>query len=194
MKDWDDLLKPDSRNEHFVKLDPESGETHPWQHKDLYDSLNEISLNVGVPKAVRKLFDRSRNLIVFSWFVYDFTTPALTQVYAAVEMALREKNSQEGIKLQGRPGLKYLMKNAIESGWLLDGGFPHLYRHVADPGWPFAKPQEYDPQGTVYCQVIAKSLPELRNDMAHGSNFLVTPGSALGPLEVSAGIINQLFP
>ena len=43
-----------------------------------------------------------------------------------------------------------------------------------------------------YCDVLVRMIPQLRNDLAHGSSFLWEKGAS--HVRICAELINQLFP
>lgn len=191
---FEEICKPDPRQESFVRFESESQDFRPTELRDFYDGVASIRLTIAVPEDVAKHFLRARHLFLYSWFCYDLTTPAQAQSYASVEWALREKHTITQTPTPKRPGLKTLMMSAVRSGWLKDGGFPHLRFH-SDPSLEgFAVQKVFDPDGTEFCETLAASMPNLRNYLAHGSSFLITPSGALGTLERCAAVINQLFP
>lgn len=194
LKPLDEIYEPDVRQRHMARINIATGEAVPLQLADLHGDISKIVLSGTPPPDVVTLFDRARNLYVYSWFVYDFTTPARSQAYATVELALRERLSAAGTPPNKRRGLRRLLKDAMKRGWLKDGGFPHIQHPVAPEPHEAFQRRSFDPEGTEYCKMLLKAMSDLRNDLAHGSPFLVGSGGSLGVFEVCAAIINQLFP
>ena len=119
MKSLDDLLEPDFTSTCFVKIDNETGGFKPLTLADHYVEIENIALLGKPPENVRNHFERARNLFVYSWFVYDFTSAAIMQAHASVEMALRERFDLDGRAMHTHAGLRKMLKRAISKGWLL---------------------------------------------------------------------------
>lgn len=77
-----------------------------------------------------------------------------------------------------RPGLRRMMKYAIESKLVKNEGFARWVR-AQDPEWDLLDSLE-------------EALPKIRNSYAHGSYTLMP--TALGVIELVHETINQLFP
>ena len=185
LKPLDEVFEPDARN-----ITLSSAEI-----SDFHNLISEIRLTGHPPKAVARHFEVARNLFLYSWFVYDFSTPAEAQAYASVEFALKERHKVEEQNFGNRsPGLKRLFESAVNQGWVKDGGFPHLYEEQHPAFSRLLKRKQFDPEGKAYCKILLNSMPFLRNSIAHGDPYLVGPGGAFLPLEICAAIINQLFP
>lgn len=198
-KSLDEICSPDPRQQGIVVMDHGRGH-RPIQLQDLYNEVAAIFLEGDPPESVAREFDKARNLLVYGWFVYEFGMPAMLQAHGTLELALREKFKAENIPLDGRPGLSWFLKQAIERKWIKDGDFPHVVRNAERrremmEGWPFSnEPDPFDPTATEYCEILSRSLPKIRNHLAHGSSMLQPPGHALLDLEICARIIDCLFP
>lgn len=194
MKPLQELLEPDFASTCFVQLDKESGGFKPLSLEDHYLDVESISLNGSAPENIQIHFDLARNLFAYSWFVYNFTTPAMMQAHGSVEMALRERFDATEHKMHPHAGLRKMLKKAIALGWLIDGGFPHLFEPKIKH--PIFKMQirELDPNGIEYCNKLVGYLTTMRNELTHGTSLLLLPGQALMPLEICARVIDQLFP
>jgi len=199
-KALDEIGQPDPRQASFQRLDHKNGGMRPIELKDLHDAIAPICLNGNAPKCVIAAFNKARNLLLYAWFVYDFGMPAMLQSHATLELALREKFKIEGITLNGRPGLSWFLKQAVERKWIQDGDFPHIVHNAERrrewmEEWPFGKtPEPFDPTATEYCEILCSSLPKIRNHLAHGSSMLQPPGNIILDLEICANIIDRLFP
>ena len=182
LKSLHEVMEQDKRNEYFVVMNPETGEGRPFTLEYLHNRIQAIQLIEAVPNGVREQFDIVLNLLLYSWFVYDFSTSALMMANATVEMALNLKCEEEtGHKSRRRPGLKKLLQQAVKSGWIVDGDFSHLDEN------------KYIPNGTKYCKSLPDILPSLRNSLAHGSSFLSPPMAVVGMVDISAHVINAIF-
>lgn len=182
LKPLHEVLETDTRNSYFVVMNLETGEKRPVTLEDLHSDIREILLIESVPVEIREQFDTVLNLLLYSWFVYEFSSSALMLANATVEMALNIRLEKEtGVKSNKRRGLKKLLKRAVNSGWIVDGDFSHLDE------------TKYSPNGTQYCDSLLNSLPDLRNSLAHGSSFLGTPTQIASMVDINAHVINSLF-
>lgn len=185
------LGEPDSRNNIFSIFDRAIGDWRPIVLAEHYQSVSAIVLNGAPPSDIREQFDCARNLIVYAWFVYEFSTPATVQIYTTIENALRRR-ADIAKNHPARSGLAAYFRHAVECGWLDDRAFTFLPRL---PAWSNTKlRQSHRKGGQIYCDVLAKSMPSLRNSLAHGEPSLNTPNSALLPLEICVCIVDALFP
>lgn len=193
----DTLTEPDPRWASFRVFDPGIRGLRPMTIEDIHRQLGGLDLRETVPDQVRCHFDRTRNLALYSWFVYAFIPVADWHACATLELALKIKT---GCK---RCGLRKLIERAIREQWVRNEGFSrwrqqresfeqHLLsqRHICtDIGIPFDPPNA----GTFqwdYVSMLLKSLPVLRNEYAHGSAMLYPGALNLG---IVAEFINQLF-
>ena len=126
------LCEPDSRTRSFVRMDRETGATHPLSTFDQYAAVAAYTLSEAVPEDVRILFDTARNLYVYAWFVYRFYNVAEQQVLACLEMALRERLKSEmplpekywSKKKQNQsPTLQPMLRYVIDRGYIKNEGF-----------------------------------------------------------------------
>lgn len=184
-----------------------------------YENVMVVKLHDGVPEGIRIQFETTKNLYLYSWFVYRFYPVAKHHAYACLELALRERFEAEMIaagekKREFGPGLKRLLEYAASSGSLKDENFSiwqrrtarRAQRRTADELWEEAKRQglnelTYDEsqyeikeedRDHEYLAILLKTLPWLRNLYAHGTTSL--DNQALGVIELVAEIINQIFP
>lgn len=200
LKSLDHIYQPDIRNTYFTLFDPKTGVHRPMQLEDFHGAVDKIKLNENAPEPIVREFNKARNLFVYSWFVYEFGMSAILQSRAVLELAIREKVGSVGKNTKRRSGLKSLLKQIVKAGWIRDGDFPHVFdqreRDWQLSQWmPGIQPMEPpDPNGTEYCNQLIDSLPYIRNVLAHGSSTLVEPAQALIDLEITAVIINKLFP
>lgn len=137
----------------------------------LYRSVASIELNEGVPEDIRGQFNVARNMALYTYFCYDLAPEAQLKTFTVIELALRHRaNNPKGKTL--RP----LLKLAVSQGWIRDSGF----RHIKNPL----------PENPYSCSLI-DTIPELRNESAHGSTNL-SP-ETVWYLERCADLVNQLF-
>lgn len=173
LKPVDSLLEPDPRYDVMRLYDPTTGDTTPMAIGDMHRLVAPIELGEQVPAEVSQQFDLARVAFVYSWFTYDLATLAEQQGYATLEMALRRRAEAEAV-LPKRPGLAALLKLAAKHGWL--------------------RPEEFEmpAPGSPDRLSLLELLPQLRNELAHGSTNL-NPYGSLDMLRVCALIINKLF-
>ena len=107
LKPLHEVMERDKRNWSFVVKSSETGEERPYTLEDLHNDIQGIQLVDGVPVTVREQFDIVLNLLLYSWFVYDFSSSAFMLSNATVEMALTyryEKGNR--VKSKRSPGLR----------------------------------------------------------------------------------------
>jgi gamma-glutamylcyclotransferase len=213
----DDPLKPladidtaDSRQVHFVETLP-----------DAHAELAGMTLTMCTPKAVRQLFETAKNVSLYSFFVYPFHQVSESVAFQALEMALRARYKADETTAQTgspHPSLRRLMDVAREQGWLKDRGFSVLpvlaARRIRDrraldaleimrcdssiaevrlsDEEPTKEEIEAEMAAMHFVEMLTKTLPDLRNGLAHGSTVL-HPNSRY-TLRVVCDAINQLYP
>jgi hypothetical protein len=173
--------EPDPRNALTAWVDRTSGVIRPVQVSDLHDAVAAFSLHPEVPEDIAQHFETVKNIYLYSWFIYRFQAIAELQGLACLEYALRVRLANEieaGRLKEKRPGLRRMMKYAIESRLVTNEGFARWVR-AQDPEWDLLASLE-------------RALPEIRNNYAHGSYALMP--TALGIIELVHEIISQLFP
>ena len=169
----------DARWQAIAVADSESGQ---WRRKTIEDhhrEIDQLALPDSVPESVRIQFDNARNLLLYSWLVFRFDMSAQLQAYTAVELALRQRIPQR--ETGRRQSLRRMLHNAVESGWLSEERFRHFLRIRSwrpellekmrgHEGANVSK-EEYAQMNT-YVRSLQKSMPPLRNILAHGSETL----------------------
>jgi len=194
LKKFDEICQKDPRQDAFVVMDAKSpGVFRKRTIEDFYRRTQRISLHEGVPPKIRSHFETARNLIIYSWFYYPFNVTAALCAYTSVEYALRIKAG----KLSGRPSFRRLLRKAVEKNWIRDEGFSHVKRkHDSLRAYNEGLPPDFQiPESELaqeYCKNLTKSLPFLRNELAHGSSMLHERG--VFTVQICADLINQLFP
>jgi len=194
LKLFSEIFEADVVSSAFVLINRETGTVRQRTLHDHYTDIEEIVLDAEVPAEIREHFETARNLYLYTWFVYRFGPVAELHAIASVEYALKIKSDEEVT------GLKRLLKLAIQKKWIQDSGFKYyrvkeetletrvsadIYRPSKVDGDPDADNLQ------SYCDILAESLPYLRNEFAHGSRTLYPTGVAT--LAICADIINQLF-
>jgi hypothetical protein len=138
----------------------------------LHAFVSSITMHLGVPEEIRGQFNVARNMALYQYFFYALAPEVQLKTYAIIEYALRLKAGPDAKERTLQP----LVKRAVSEGWIGDAGF----RSVATPQ-----------PGNPYCRTLAQVMNKLRNELAHGSKQL-TP-NCIGPLEICADFVNQLF-
>ncbi|MDR3489795.1 MAG: hypothetical protein P4M05_33515 [Bradyrhizobium sp.] len=59
--------------------------------EDLHRDASKYELPPGVPEGVQRSFDAARHTYIYSYFSYDLLTPATSQLFACLELALRAR-------------------------------------------------------------------------------------------------------
>lgn len=207
LKPLNKIMVPDERQNFFL-----------GSLEGRHAELQNIILIGTVPLEVRQLFETSKNLSLYSWFVYRFHQVAELISFAAIEMALRERylaeNPIDSKSNQKTLNLYKLMQHAKKEKWLTNQGFSDLYalaKHHAEykkmikkmethdfavaPSMPIDEPTQEEIQealaGVDRVNAVAENANKIRNDLAHGSSRL-NP-SSISTLRLNADIINQIY-
>jgi hypothetical protein len=193
LKKLEDICQPDIRQKSFVCLDPGGPDGFRSQTlQDFHRAAESIVLHEGVPERIRNQFQDARNLIVYSWFYYPFNVTAELCAYATAEHALRIKAGET----TGHSSFRRLLKRAVAENWIRDSGFSHVKRkHESLRAYNENLPPEFQqpqaPLAQEYCNAVTDALPNLRNALAHGDNYLHHSGAMT--VRICADLINQLF-
>lgn len=208
LKGLSEVCQPDPRNLAFViedHLAPKG--VRKTVLTDLYAEATRLEFPETIPEPVRSGYVVARNLWLYGWFCWPFYKLASFEAWRCIEMALRLRCQQEGVYGEtGKPphtvGLKWLFEQALERGWLRDRGFENFrriearrreYERVMREGG-FADRLPPEPSATEYAQLLAETLPKLRNAHAHPDSFSVgLPGRSLLHLELARDLIVQLL-
>jgi hypothetical protein len=157
-----ELTLPDQRFRDLCAVDLATAEVRPFAIADLYALVEPLELCEDAPADVRWQFDTARHEFVYSWFCFDLAT--LAEAHAcALENGLRIRAKTANTK-PDRPGIKALLKLAVQQGWLPQADFGHL----------------------------VEILPQLRNHLQHGQPQL-NPQGSLEMLRVCHAALTRLF-
>lgn len=165
IKTLQNLLEMDERHELMAQI---TG--HILDQDKLHRAVSSIKLNEEVPADIRCQFNVARNMAFYTYFLYSLAPVVQLKTYILIEHALKIKNGK------GKPPFKHLIRLAVENEWIQDSGF----RHIEEPNVE-----------NEYCKSLIETLPNLRNEAAHGSNTLV--GNCVFHLSSCADFINQLW-
>lgn len=198
LKELNEIFQPDPRSTAFVKLDA-AGE-HPRTIEDHREDIAAIKMSDRVPASIRGEFDTVRNLFLYSWYVYEFTFPAILYAHVLIEKTIKEKCTLSSVALEH--GLSRLLQLSIREGWLINADFEYARNskrcEIVLPADQEHEPSlrsspRYLPTETDYCEHLAETLPKVRNLGAHGDTWLDFPGGALRHIDICASIANALF-
>ncbi|MCY4047501.1 MAG: hypothetical protein OXF42_05275 [Candidatus Dadabacteria bacterium] len=184
----DNVIKHDSRWEHFSYIEGSVLNRGPLPLERYRESIVSISLLDSVPYAIRVQFETVKNLALYSWFVYRFVPIAELIALVTVENTLKEYFGKKGW------GLKKLLKEAKKQNLIQKEGFAQFHRAKeyhkevekmsGMEDMSFSEPEDY-------VSILIETLPNLRNDLAHGDIGLY-PDCFL-TVRSCAEIINQVY-
>lgn len=210
---------PDPRSEFFVIFDSKIGKFRPKNFADHHEAIAHYSLSSSVPKKVITHFETGKNIYLYAWFVYRFYPVADLHVRTTLELALKERIYNGNVREASKPvkkmrGLKDYILYAIKQGWVLNEGFKiwqkrahdyaeyqasmELIHEMEQTGEADAMLDQtrvekiYQENNWDFLSAFAASIPNIRNEYAHGSSML--HNSVLGTFELVAEFINQLWP
>lgn len=106
LKSIDEITEPDKRNKNTVWTDDE-GNLVLMELKYLHRDATKISLHESVPDAIKDHFSQSLNLLIYSWFNYQFNVTASFMSFVTLEYSLKVK-----LKPKGRKSFSELLKEA----------------------------------------------------------------------------------
>ena len=212
------LQDPDPRNLFFVRWDS-AGEFLPLTVKEQHADVASVTLHAGVPDLIATQLETTKNLYLYSWFVYRFHPVAEHHALTCLEFALKTRFSNEiragAVPFRGNhPTLPYLLRYAIASGVVKNEGFESWHdmvriraRHRVEKE-RFRKMRDgniermiwkdsevvitEEDRNTDYVGILLDTIPTIRNAYAHGSPSL--DNGSLHTIRIVAEIINQLFP
>ncbi len=189
VKSITEYYETDTRNDSFVIVDPETGAWRKMTLADHHQALSAVRLSPSVPEDVAAHFDAALQVLLYSWLAYEISAVAEQQVYSTIEFALKRRFNP-----QNRPGLKDLLARAVDEGLLRDEGFKenHLmgWKPMRDPKLPPLPPSH---PARERCDALIEALPFLRNHLAHGANYVNTPGNVLATFRLARDLIDQLY-
>jgi len=200
LKPLDQITLPDPRfeNEHLLVMRHEPG---PYQLADLHERLSTWPPASFVPEKVRIQIEAARNLMLYTWFVFEFQTVAELQAYAALELALRERLKNPTREIRRKKGIKIvplmlseLLSKALENGLIVPEKLPSFEWVKHKREW-FAKFYGH-PHTSITAEdwfnFVKSHLPDSRNYLAHGNTKLWWTES-FSQIELCCDIINALY-
>ncbi|RNJ75690.1 MAG: hypothetical protein EB828_04520 [Nitrosopumilus sp. D6] len=189
----DKLLVPDARTDATLEA--------------LQSSVVEINLKSNIPESVKNEFQRAKDLIIFSFFKYEFLTLAARSAVFAYEAALKLGYVQA-------LGNKAILKRGSE---IIQEFTNPSYREISESMQRMKKSHDKSEKITVNDTYFPKNMDQiekwlikdgmsesqllrreagmyLRNRMAHTEELFILPFcNALGALRASVHAINNIF-
>lgn len=195
----DDILKPDFFSNLLVKIHPD-GRQEKAVIADWHNQIASITLHENVPSVIREQYDVAKNVLLYSWYSYRMRVVAWLYSYSVLENALRKKYENTS---GSNPGLHRLLEKAVQDGLLNDSGF-HMTKYKESVVSERAEgdticrqieyieiPESERRESTRYVEGLCKSIPKLRNALAHGEHKILS--EVLTVMFINAEIINMLF-
>ena len=202
MKDLAEIVLRDDRSRYFAASVDE-----------VHKRLAEIELTSRTPNVVLSLFETAKNLSLYAWHVYEFHAVADLVAFQSLELAVRLRAEQEGIK-ERRKSFSELITLAVDLGWIVESKMPdrldiarkrietrriaELVRDGSRPDhnktWiapPTDAEVESEANDMQIAQSVCRAAVRLRNALAHGRHYTL-PNSD-DRLTTAAALINQLF-
>ena len=190
--------------------DPDPRTRHQsLDHRLLF--IAQFVLSESVPDDVRVHFETGKNLFAYAWYVYRFHMVAEQHILATLEMALRLRLSAFSDKPPR--GLTKLLRAARDKKLISNDRLANRHQWALELAWrrhDFAEIERMNREGISECVVeytnvqpedadlhydwlehFIHTLPELRNEHAHGSDVLYP--SVGRTFEIVLELINQLF-
>lgn len=215
-KSLEEITAVDVRNTYFVLRNRVTGEARPQELRDHHESVSRFVLRESVPEKVRSRFNTAKNVLLYTWFVYDFYSVAELQALSALELALRERIGEEVLKtLEQRRkfGMRAFIEYAVKSKWIKNEDFSGYHRapmERARMDYLIRKSEEMRAKDldsieinfdeievpaentTDYLGILLDTVHEIRNIHAHGE-IMLYPASVWTTFEICADFINSLF-
>lgn len=204
----------DTRSEGFALIDATG--IRAVTLADRYEDIRSFELNPTVPHSIRVHFETAKNLYLYSWFVYRFFPVAEQHALTSLEFALRERLPPPKLTRNGKPRIEGLfdrLKRARELGLIRNEGLKIRERAAlrrARARYEYETTEEMIRTGATvmvlddskiqpneqdlshdWIGALIESLPEIRNDYAHGSKRLHS--TMLQTFEIVSDLINQLY-
>ncbi len=211
----------DQRNTYFVLRNRITGHTRPQELKDHYESVSRFVLAETAPEIVRSHFNTAKNALLYAWYTYGLYPVAELQALSALELALKEKIGEDGLralkkdlrKVGKRLGLQSYIEHAAAQKWIQNDDFSAYHRaplEKARRNYCVQKIEEMRAKGldsieldygevqvpsentTDYIKILINAVHKIRNNHAHGEMALY-PASVWQTFEICADFINALF-
>jgi hypothetical protein len=169
----------------------------------LHGFLKAMVICACAPEDVRLQFETAKNLMLYSWCVFEFHTVAEMHGYGTLELALRTRlpEAKRTFKRKGREitvpeDLRPLLRTAFEKGLINPAELP-AWKRVQEDRETLPSIPGYTPLAPLtveqWFQGVLDHLPDLRNGLAHGGRRLYLVAS-VKQLHLCADLINALYP
>lgn len=220
-KSLEEIMTVDVRNTFFALRNRVTGDTRPRELKDHHESVSRFNLNEAVPEKVQSHFNTAKNVLLYTWFVYGFFPVAELYALNALELALKERIGEDGLKelkkklrkIGKRIGLQAYIEHAAANKWIKNEDFGAYHRapiERARMDYLARKSEEMHAKGldsieinydeievppentTDYLRVLQHRVHKIRNIHAHGEVMLY-PASVWMTFEICSDFINALF-
>ena len=196
-----DMFSSDPRWNGWVRFDSETGTFKSRDINSHRDIVAQCILNLDVPEDVRIQFEISKNLFLYSWYVYRFVMVAQRQAFSSLEFALKIKFgyvNQNGWV----PGLKKMIERSIDEGLIKQEGFREGRRRIQEIERRKEENRIYEeqtghklwaePNEEHFMQItILEGIPTIRNWLSHGTSMLYQGVDM--HIELCCDFINQLY-
>jgi len=200
LKPLDQVTLPDPRFEHEHRF-VNRHEPGPYQLADLHERLSTWPPSAFVPENVRVQIETARNLMLYTWFVFEFQTVAEMQAYAALEFALRQRLGNPTREIRRKKETKVvplmlseLLAKALSDGLIVPEKLPSFEWVKHQRAW-FAKLYGHPHESISaddWFNYVKSRLPSSRNHLAHGTTKLWWTES-FSQVELCCDIINAIF-
>ena len=112
-KSLDDILRHDPIHGHFA------GPTGfgPIKLQEHHASTEALALDHAVPASITLVWDRARNVLLYSWYCNELVSVVPAQAFMTQELALRQ---YLGPRADGCNGLQCLIERAVKDGIVID--------------------------------------------------------------------------
>lgn len=214
-KSLDKVTTVDRRNTYFGLRNRVTGETRPQELKDHYESVGRFVLSETAPEKVRSHFNTAKNVLLYTWFAYGFFPVAELQALNALELALKERIGEDGLKALKkqlkktgkRLGLQAYIEHAAANKWIKNEDFQAYHtkqelllkmsEEMREEGLSsieydedeIAVPEE---NTTDFVGALINTVNWIRNTHAHG-DVMLYPVSVWQTFEICSDFINALY-
>jgi hypothetical protein len=129
------MLKDASR---LLERDPayaEAGGFGGITIEELHQDVSNFELPSCVPDSVRRYHDAARHAYIYSYFSYDLLTPAVSQLFSGLELALRKRLGHSPDRNLPPPKIFDMLSEAKKQKLILsDVSVVHKLRHAFQHG------------------------------------------------------------
>ena len=214
------VLMADPRTLHLAARDTIANKLKSVDIEIQHSNIVQFVLNETVPADIIIHFETAKNCYLYAWFVFRFYQVAEQQAYATLELALRERFPEfvqkivQKSKFNVPPSLSSLLKHAQHKNVLRNELFNnrdtwarsraeerHLHQihllmmesNLSEVTYDYSGVQVSEEDlNCDWLSTFIEHMPDLRNDLAHGSARL--RHTVLHTFDVIQSMINMLYP